>query len=111
MNSQIEKHYLYTISRKDIPIAQQAIQAGHAAIEYAYEHGRPPDGHPSYIHLSVKKKEDLESLIEYLKENDIKFSFFEEPYMNWGLTAIACCLPESKKHILKHLPLWKPKSE
>ena len=110
MQSQI-KHYLYSIARRDIPIAQQAIQAGHAALEYAYQNGRSPDHHPSYIKLTIRNKDELVEFQEYLKSLGIKTSYFNEPYKNWGLTAIACCLSEEQRHLVKNLPLWKPQKE
>lgn len=107
MQSQNLKSYLYTISRRDIPISQQAIQAGHAAIEYAYLFGRPADHHPSYINLTVKDKNHLATLKFKLHANGICTSEFHEPYMEWGLTAIACNLTEDQRHLLSGLPLWR----
>lgn len=107
MTAQTPKTYLYAISRRDIPLAQQAIQAGHAAIEYAYEHGRPADHHPSYIHCTVRDQHDLLCLRTELKSAGIFTSEFHEPYKNWGLTAIACVLSEEQRGVLKHLKLWR----
>ena len=104
---QIGKTYLYSISRGDIPLAQQSVQAAHAAIEYAYEFGRPKDYHPSYIHLVVRDKEQLESLRHELNLKDIPTSEFHEPYKNWGLTAIACLLNENQRDHLSSLKLWR----
>ena len=106
--SQIEKTYLYGISHKEIPIAQQAIQSAHAILEYGYEHGRPIDHHPSVIYLTIKSKKDLEFLREKLNNIQIKTSEFHEPYQDWGLTAIACLLTEEDRGHLRHLQLWKP---
>lgn len=110
MKSQISKNYIYAIARRDIPIAQQAIQAGHAAIEYAYQHGRPSDHHPSLIYLTIRDKHDLEVLKRSLHEQGIKTSEFHEPYQDWGLTAIACQLDDSNRSLLKHLRLWRTQS-
>lgn len=107
MKAQIHKSYLYSISRRDIPLAQQAIQAGHAAIEHAYLFGRPHDQHPSYITLTVRDKAELEALCDRLKNAGIKTSDFHEPYKNWGLTAIACILNEDTRYLLQGLPLWR----
>ena len=107
MQSQIQKTYLYTISRSDIPLAQQSVQSGHAAIEHAYTYGRPPDDHPSYIHLSTKNKESLAALKLELQNNNINTAEFHEPYQDWGLTAIACILTEDNRHLLKGLKLWR----
>ena len=101
------KTYLYTISRRDIPLAQQSIQSCHAAIEYAYLFGRPKDEHPSLIHLTIRDKHALEKLRSLLEFNGIPTSDFSEPYKDWGLTAIACLLTEDQRHHLKGLQLWK----
>lgn len=107
MSMQIEKTYLYTISRRDIPLAQQSVQASHAAVEYAYCYGRPADHHPSYIHLTIRDKTQLENLRARLHESGIKTAEFHEPYKDWGLTAIACQLTEENRHHLKKLQLWR----
>lgn len=83
------------------------MQAAHAAIEHAYLFGRPADFHPSYIHLTVRDQQQLEKLRARLQSAGIGTSEFHEPYQDWGLTAIACCLNESQRHLLKGLPLWR----
>jgi hypothetical protein len=98
---------LYTISRRDIPLAQQAIQAGHAALEHAYQYGRPSDHHPSYIHLTHRDQARLEQLRHSLEQEGIPTASFHEPYQDWGLTAIACLLTEEQRSLLKGLQLWK----
>lgn len=107
MKAQNLKHYLYTIARRDIPIAQQSVQAAHAAVEYAYLFGRPSDQHPSIINLTIRDKLKLEGLRASLEEAGIRTSHFEEPYKDWGRTAIACMITEDQRHLLSHLQLWK----
>ena len=107
MQSQNLDTYLYSISRSDIPLAQQAVQATHAALEHAYQHGRPSDHHPSYIHLTTKDKVGLAVLKVKLAAAGIATSCFYEPYKDWGLTAIACCLTEEQRHHLSNLNLWR----
>ena len=79
----------------------------HASLEYAYQYGRPPDRHPSIVHLVIKTKSKLENLREKLNLAGIVTSEFHESYMDWGLTAIACQLNEEQRHHLKGLQLWK----
>lgn len=104
---QIAKSYLYVVSRSDIPIAHQAVQAAHAGIEYALTFGRPPDYHPSYIHLTVDDKSRLEVLRQKLNDANIPTTEFHEPYQNWGLTAIACLVTDSHRYLFKCLSLWR----
>lgn len=88
-------------------MSQQAIQAGHAALEHAYQHGRPSDHHPSYIHLTARDQAHLRALQDTLDQAGIAHTHFHEPYQDWGLTAIACLLTEAQRSLLKGLPLWK----
>lgn len=101
------KTYLYTISRRDIPLTQQAIQAAHAGIEFARLFMTKDTIHPSYIHLTVRDKQELEKLRARLRTTGINTSEFHEPYQDWGLTAIACCVDESQRHLLKGIQLWR----
>jgi len=103
----VPQTYLYTISRRDIPVSQQAVQAGHAALEYAYQYGRPPDNHPTYVHLTTNSRIALEYERQRLREAGIVTTEFHESYKNWGLTAIACLLTQDNREILSHLPLWR----
>lgn len=101
------KTYLYSISRRDIPLAQQAVQAAHAAIEHAYQFGRPADHHPSYIHVTVRDRIELEAVCTRLHAAGIDTSSFFEPYKHWGTTAAACILAEDQRDLLRDLPLWR----
>jgi hypothetical protein len=103
------KTYLYCITRSDLPVDQQAIQAAHAGIEYAYRCGRPEDFHSSLVFLVVPNQENLESLSKQLLTQGHPVSFFHENYKDWGLTAISVLLTKEDRHILKHLPLWRSK--
>ncbi len=76
-------------------------------MEHAYTYGRPPDVHPSYIHLTIRDQRQLEMLRARLHEAGIATAEFHEPYQDWGLTAIACCLNESQRQLMKGLQLWR----
>ena len=83
------------------------MQAAHAAIEHAYQYGRPADDHPSYIHLCIRDRQRLEQLRYALNGAGISTAEFHEPYQEWGLTAISCLLTEESRHHLKGLQLWR----
>ena len=87
------------------------MQAAHAGIEYAFSYGRPKDHHPSYIHLTIKNRSQLEKLRFDLNQRGIPTSEFHEPYCEWGLTAIACLLDENSRYVLNHLQLWKTNND
>lgn len=76
-------------------------------MEHCYKYGRPPDGHPSYVHLTAKNKDALEKLKVKLHEAGIPTAEFHEPYQNWGLTSISCCIPEEHRALLKSYQLWR----
>lgn len=99
------KTYLYAISRRDIPLSQQAIQAAHSGIQYARIYSLETS--PSYIHLTVKNQRQLEHLRARLNLAGIRTAEFHEPYQDWGLTAISCLLTEADRHHLRGLQLWK----
>jgi len=85
------------------------VQASHAALEHAYQYGRPSDHHPTLVCLTIKSKSDLEQLRSELNALGILTTEFHEPHLDWGLTAIACLLTENQRQHLSHLPLWSPK--
>jgi hypothetical protein len=83
------------------------VQASHSAVEHAYQYGRPADHHPSLIHITCRDKRELEQLRERLNAEGINTAEFHEPYKDWGLTAISCCLNENQRYLLKGYPLWR----
>lgn len=83
------------------------MQAAHAAIEHAYLFGRPADHHPSYIHVTVRDQHQLERLRARIQAAGQNTAEFHEPYQNWGLTAISCCIPEEQRYLTKGLQLWR----
>jgi hypothetical protein len=101
------KTYLYTISRRDLPLAQQAVQAAHAAIEYARLFMGSETDHPSYIHLTVRDRADLIRVRSLLSDAGPGTAEFHEPHDGWGLTAVAVLLGEGQRHLLRGLPLWR----
>ena len=103
--------YLYVISRKDLSIEQQAVQATHAAIEYVYHHpNRPIDNHPTLVHLTVNNKWELEQLQHNIYvEHGIHCVPFYESYQDIGLTAISCLVDDRFRKMFSHLKLWTAK--
>jgi hypothetical protein len=111
-NRKILKQRLYFFVPYNISPIQQAIQAGHAALEYAFEHGKSN----AYVEFmlydktwiilnggTTNKKRDLTGKVfgtlnqigDELLTNKIRFSYFEEPDLNDALTAI-CFLADER---------------
>jgi len=96
------------VSRADIEPHHQAIQATHAALNLAYATGPPDSGHPSLVHLVAENTGSLVRLHSELEAEGVVVCSFNEPYRDWGLTAIACYLGKTQRQLLSHLPLWTP---
>jgi len=100
--------YFYAISRRDIPLEQQAIQSAHAQLEYIRQHSPVFDEHPTFIFLSAKDASELAVTYFILYFSGIKVQHFNDPDYDWGqLTAIAAVVSEEDRHLLRNLPLWK----
>ena len=101
---------MYFFVPYNISPIQQAIQAGHAALRYAYEHGHNSNerfpliwdficSHETWVILNggtTNKRRDLDGIAlgtldqigDSLLENKIPFAYFEEPDLNDALTAV-----------------------
>lgn len=81
--------YTYAITRKDLSFPQQAVQAGHAAIEAARKYLKPDDEHPSLILCAMKNEAQLTNAADNLERQGIRIQRFYEPDIGNQLTAIA----------------------
>ena len=98
---------LYLIVRTDLSPEQQAIQAGHAAVEWARKYGHLCD-HPTFVLLEAKNKAHLKWLMVQLVIAGIAYIPFYEPDRNDGLTALAVhYLGYIDKKLFYKLPLLK----
>ena len=109
-----EKDKIRIITRDDISIGYQAVQAIHAAIEFCFEHSELACAwHETSNHIAllvVSNEEKLIKLAEKAKKNGVRVSLFAEPDIGNQITAIAMepC-PEAKK-ICKKLRLMNGKT-
>lgn len=84
---------LYLVTRRDLPLGQQAIQACHALREFTAQH--PEVDLQWYLtsnHLALLEVPDetaLSLLAEKANREGIKFSLFREPDRGDELTAVA----------------------
>ena len=102
---------LYVVVRTDLPPEAQAIQASHAALEWARYYGHYYT-HPTFIFLSVENKLQLRLLIIKLILANKQYVTFNEPDYDRGLTAVAIhhygSSGDYTRHsILKNYKLWK----
>lgn len=76
---------LYVLVRNDLPIAQQAVQAGHAVEEFQIRNpGRRED--ETLVYLQV---DDIERWIRKMQIRDVDFCEFREPNIGNEITAIS----------------------
>jgi len=101
--------YLYGISRKDLPVHQQAIQAAHAQLEYFRTCGNSNMEHPTFVWLTVENRRELLTLHSVLKSFSVVVVPWSDPdYEGYEMSAISCLLTEEQRFLLSDLPLWTP---
>ena len=87
---------LYVIVRKDLSKSSAAVQAGHAAVKFAFEHGHKVSWrNGTLVYLSVPNEAQLLHLKEEVA--DKMFSTFEEPDLDNQMTAIAVLGDEASR--------------
>jgi hypothetical protein len=96
---------MYFFVPYNISPIQQAIQAGHAALEYALKYGNTKEfidfvtNHKTWIILNGGTTNDsldndgyfygsLNKILDLLENNDINYTIFREPDLNNALTAV-----------------------
>jgi hypothetical protein len=99
---------VYVFVRTDLPIEQQIVQAGHAALEAGHEFDKVSDDVSSLIILRIKSKAKLENAIASIRSKGIRMVEFHEPDWDYGLTAAASePIFEDSREAFKRYNLWK----
>ena len=80
---------LYIIVRKDLTIAQRAVQAGHAVAEFCLHSPFSRWTNGTLIYLGVKGLPQLKRLKYKLKDEGIRYIEFKEPDLDNQITAVA----------------------
>lgn len=92
---------MYFLTMYNLSGIQKGIQAGHAALEYAYEYAGTDDyqnfirNHKTFIVLNGGTSGTMEEHRKTLLAMGIKHSIFREPDLNNSLSAIAFLVPEN----------------
>lgn len=108
---QITTEKLRVITRRDLLKPYQAVQSGHAVIQFQYDY--PKIARDWYInsnyliYLSVENEHELISFIEKAQLKNIKVSVFREPDIGNQITAIALEPSICSKKLTSGLPLMK----
>ena len=110
-DTQVKNSKLRIISRRDLLIGVQAVQAGHAAVQFQYEHPELATNwynNSNYlIFLTTGSEDDLQKLIDKANSQNIQISIFREPDINNQITAIALQPCEQSRKMTSALPLMK----
>lgn len=97
------------IVRGDLPFKHQAVQAGHAAIQFQHQHKSLAeewhDKSNHLVYLEAKDESDLAMYIHKLSDLKIAHSVFIEPDFGHQITAVAIEPCEKARKLLSNLPL------
>jgi hypothetical protein len=100
---------LYVIARADLPYEQQAVQAAHAATEWARTTSSRYFPHPTFVFLNAQNRLHLTWIQIKLILANKDYVLFREPDLGNQVTAIAIHLftPQNNKRLFDKLPLMK----
>ena len=110
-NTQINTSKLRTITRRDLELPYQAVQSGHAGIQFQHEY---PELAKDWYHnsnylvfLTVENESSLQKLIRKASLRNIQVSIFREPDINNEITAVTLEPSDASNRITSGLPLLK----
>lgn len=97
------------VTRQDLSLPYQAVQSGHASVDFQYEHpeiAKDWQQNSNYlIFLSVESEHRLERLASKAESKGILITRFHEPDINNELTAVAFEPSDKSKRILSNVKL------
>lgn len=97
---------LYILVDKELSHAQRAVQGGHAIAEFLRKYPKSEWNYGSLVFLSMKDRYELSDyLLELVYEENADVAFFEEPFWDHQLTAVAVLGTPQIQEKLKHLQL------
>lgn len=108
MNYQINQK-LRVVTRRDLPIGTQALQSGHAAIDFQHQHPTEANewhSKSNYLaFLTVANEEELIKLVSKAILTGIKHTIFREPDLNNQITAVAFEASDAARKLTSSCPL------
>jgi hypothetical protein len=81
---------LFILIRKDLPLAYQAVQAGHAVAQWMLDNPAHRWGNQTLVYLSVPDETHLDLWCSKLESRGYGYSEFREPDIDNQKTAVAC---------------------
>jgi predicted transcriptional regulator YdeE len=93
------------IVRKDIPVADQIVQVGHAAQSAAREFEYQDNTH--MVVLQVPDGQALTEAMVHIERHEIKYAKFHEPDEDMGYTALCTeAITGNSRHCMRKFKLW-----
>ena len=98
------------IVRRDIPLADQIVQASHAALEAGFRFERPDET----SHIVLLSADDEQSLmlerdrLEAVGINCVLFHEPDEPINGWTALATRPITDTGERRLLRKQALWRP---
>ncbi len=107
----VKEPYTYIFVRQDISLAQQLVQASHAALDAGKAFADVP--HRNLVLIGVRSEHELFAIEQHLAESNIRFTTFYEPDGLMGHSAICteALTDRNKRKRLSHFDLWKRREE
>jgi hypothetical protein len=100
--------YVYTFVRKDIPLAQQIVQACHSSMEAGVWYIEEHHPTPNHILIEVADENALLKASSKLTQLGIDHRLFEEPDEDMGCTTFTTePLTAERKKALSNYRLWR----
>lgn len=100
---------LRVVTRRDLPLGTQALQSGHAAIDFQYQHpveAQEWQTKSNYlVFLTVADEQALIKLITKAILTGIKHTIFREPDLNNEITAVAFEPSDATRRLTSSCPL------
>lgn len=107
MTHQVNK--LRVVSRRDLPLSVQAVQSGHAAIDFQHQHQvEAKEWHTKSNYLVFLTVADEQALIKLITKailTGIKHTVFREPDLDNQITAVAFEPTEAARKLTSSCPL------
>lgn len=100
---------LRVVTRRDLPLRTQAVQSGHAAIDFQHHHPiEATEWQTKSNHLAFLTTENEAELIKLISKailTGIKHTIFREPDINNEITAVAFEPSEAARKLTSSCPL------
>ncbi len=103
-----DKSYVYVLIRTDIPLEQQLVQVGHAALEAGFRFNAPREV-ASLIVLAVPDRAALLEASARLNDKGIEHELFFEPDFEMGHSALATrpLFKKAERYLMRKYPLYR----